>query len=382
MPVLVDRGSHPRLGRRAAECIEIGLVNNMPDAALEATERQFTALLESAAADVAVRLRLFALPGVPRGARTQRHVEASYSDIEELWDGRFDALIVTGTEPRAASLPDEPYWPALTELIDWAENHTVSTVWSCLAAHAAVLHLDGIERRARAEKCIGVFDCTPIGDHPLTEGLMSPFAIPHARHNELRAEELASCGYETLTASAQAGVDTFVRQGRSLFVFFQGHPEYEAASLLGEYRRDLGRYLRRERDIYPAMPRGYFDVATTELLTAFRAQALAERREELIALFPVADVERSLTRPWRAPAVRLYRNWLNFISARKAQTLKPVAAGLRPRLRTARAVPGVATRAESRAVVPGSPLPFIERRRNAASGALWRGPDRRISAVR
>jgi len=37
--------------RRAAkaECIDIGLVNNMPDAALEKTERQFIGLLNAAA---------------------------------------------------------------------------------------------------------------------------------------------------------------------------------------------------------------------------------------------------------------------------------------------------------------------------------------------
>ena len=60
----------------------------------------------------------------------------------------MDALIITGAEPRAEAICDEePYWPALTRLIDWAEIGTISTLFSCLAAHAAVLHLDGIKRR-------------------------------------------------------------------------------------------------------------------------------------------------------------------------------------------------------------------------------------------
>ena len=51
----------------AANCITIGLVNNMPDAALEATERQFTDLLRAATPNAVVLLKLFAMPEVPRG---------------------------------------------------------------------------------------------------------------------------------------------------------------------------------------------------------------------------------------------------------------------------------------------------------------------------
>ena len=49
MPVLVDNGSKSPVGH--ADCVEIGLVNSMPDAALEATERQFAELLSAAAGE-------------------------------------------------------------------------------------------------------------------------------------------------------------------------------------------------------------------------------------------------------------------------------------------------------------------------------------------
>ena len=104
MPLLVDRGSDPRIAKAAAGCVEIGLVNNMPDTALEATERQFVTLLEAASVDVRVRLRFFSLPGVPRGECGQRHVARFYRGLRELPGSGLDALIVTGTEPRAASL--------------------------------------------------------------------------------------------------------------------------------------------------------------------------------------------------------------------------------------------------------------------------------------
>jgi homoserine O-succinyltransferase len=355
MPLLIDRGSDPRIAKAAAGCVEIGLVNNMPDTALEATERQFTALLEAASGEVRVRLRFFSLPGIPRGERGQRHIDRFYRGLRELADGGLDALVVTGTEPRAASLRNEPYWHLLGELIDWAGHNTVSTVWSCLAAHAAVLHLDGIARHPLADKCIGVFDCTAVADHPLTAGL-TRLTVPHSRWNGLREEELRARGYDVLTRSAQAGVDMFARQRESLFVFLQGHPEYDALSLFGEYRRDFGRFLRRERDDCPSLPHGYFDAAATQRLAALRARALVDRREELLAEIPVVALEQSLRAGWRAAAQRLYANWLAEVVALK-------------RWRPAAAVAG------------GYPASFVERRRRSDPSGYFTGArDRRARA--
>ena len=51
-----------------------------------------------------------------------------YSDIDDLWDGDLDGLIVTGAEPRAPNLAEEPYWGSLGQVIDWAKENTVSSV--------------------------------------------------------------------------------------------------------------------------------------------------------------------------------------------------------------------------------------------------------------
>jgi len=380
MPVLIGHGSHPLAGHSGG--LEIGLVNSMPDAALEATERQFIELIDAAAGDVPVRLRFFSLPDVPRTPRGQRHVSNSYLGIGDLWDGRLDALIVTGTEPRAPALSDEPYWPALAELIDWAEHNTISTIWSCLAAHAAVLHLDGVARHALADKCFGIFDCAKAGDHPLMTGVPSSLLVPHSRLNGLRESELVACGYDILARSAQAGVDSFARQGRSLFVFFQGHPEYDAASLLGEYRRDVGRFLRGERESFPAMPKNYFDPATAGLLAAFRARARMDRREELLADFPLAAAEHSLTNGWRPSAALIYRNWLAHISAQKAGRATAGAVAGARRISNTPRVPRPAANLPSGGAGTGR-APLIERRRSSDSSGLYSGArDRRVSAQR
>jgi homoserine O-succinyltransferase/O-acetyltransferase len=357
MTIRVDQSSMPREGGPAAEVIEVGLVNSMPDAALEATERQFIDLVQSAAGDLPVRLRFFSLPEVPRGERGRRRVAASYGDIDEARNSRLDALIVTGTEPRAAALPDEPYWPALAELIAWAERNTISTIWSCLAAHAAVLHLDGVKRHPLAEKCFGVFTCAKAAEHPLTMGLAPEIPVPHSRWNALREDALAARGYEVLTRSPQAGVDAFIRQGGSLFVFFQGHPEYDAASLPAEYRRDFARFVRRESDICPLPPHGCFDAATMDELMRLRGRAIRDPHEGVLAELAVAADGRALRDVWRPAATRIYRNWLALVAARKAQRA-------------------------TQAAFSGAPAPFVERRRRNDPSCYFTGArDRRVTAV-
>jgi homoserine O-succinyltransferase/O-acetyltransferase len=296
--------------------IDIGLVNNMPDAALKATERQFRALLRAVADDVTVDLTLYTLPEVPRTDFGREEV-SRYSDLRDLWTSHHDGLIVTGTEPRAADLKDEPYWESLTSVLEWAENHTYSTILSCLAAHAGILHLDGIARLPLGDKRFGVFECVRVSDHPLTAAAPSHLQMPQSRWNEVPEEALLACGYRVLTRSVGAGVDSFVKQRKSLFVFFQGHPEYDATTLLLEYRRDIGRFLRRERETYPPMPHGYFDEETVAALAALRERARLDRREELLAEFPTAMAAGKVSNTWRSTAESLYRNWLQYICAQK-----------------------------------------------------------------
>ncbi|MFZ0295200.1 MAG: homoserine O-succinyltransferase [Candidatus Sulfotelmatobacter sp.] len=304
---------------KRAKCIHLGLINNMPDAALEDTELQFFELLDIASGDVPIFLKLYSLTGVPRADRGQRHLNEFYFGLDELWNSQLDGVIVTGTEPRQPDLRQESYWSALTDVLDWAERNTVSTVLSCLAAHAGVLHSDGIQRHLLSDKQFGVFESTTLSDHELTRHATSLLRFPHSRWNELRENELIACGYEVLTKSDQAGVDVFVKQKKkSLFVHFQGHPEYQAETLFKEYRRDIKRFLRGERENYPTMPHGYFDQGAARILTDFQRMAVADRREEHLALFP-ETVAKSLQKTWQSAATCIYRNWLQYVLAKTAE---------------------------------------------------------------
>lgn len=307
-------------GDSPANAVRIAFINNMPDSALEDTEVQFLELLESAAGTIPVQVKLLSLPGVPRGDRGQQHLNYCYSGSDALGDCRFDALIMTGTEPRSRDLRDEPYWSALGDVLDWAERNTVSTVLSCLAAHAAVLHSDGIPRHPLSEKQFGVFGYARTGEHPLTTGAPKVIRNPHSRWNEVQEDALVSCGYDVLTRSDEEGVDLFVKKKKnSLFVSFQGHPEYGVQTLLKEYRRDIRRFVKGERETYPAVPQDYFDVASTKLLTDFQDRALSAPSEELMATFPETALGSTLENSWRSSATCLYRNWLRYVVSNRVE---------------------------------------------------------------
>jgi homoserine O-succinyltransferase/O-acetyltransferase len=347
MPIAIEGGRIPVLLKRAKafesqhvpnsphvspDLLRIALVNNMPDAALEDTELQFFDLLSAAAVATPISLKLFSLPDVPRTDAGEKHLRNFYSGADELLSSRFDGVIITGTEPRRPNLRDEPYWRALVEVFSWAETNTTSTILSCLAAHAGVLATDDIPRSPLGDKQFGVFEYKTLTPHPLTEGIGNSMRIPHSRWNEVKADALTSCGYQVLTQSANAGVDLFVKQKQnSLFVHFQGHPEYNTRTLLKEYRRDIKRFLRRERETYPSLPQGYFDEAASGLLEDFRSRAVADPVDGMLAQFPEAAVAATVQNIWQKAGIQVYRNWLEYLGSKKSEgsTLASLAPVIR-----------------------------------------------------
>ena len=291
---------HANSAQPAPGSLVIGLINNMPDSALEGTEAQFEGLLAAAAGTRTLHLRYSSLPEVPRGPAALARVTARYWPLATLMSDPPDALIVTGTEPKSPALPDEPYWERLVEVLEFARTRVLSSAWSCLAAHAAVLHLDGIERRRLPAKRFGVFPQRVMRAHALTQGLDS------------------TIGYDVLTQSSEGEVDLFVRGGANPMVFFQGHPEYEERTLLKEYQRDVVRFVTGEYRDYPQAPPGYFSAEACALLARFEQRLRAGELADPISAFPFPELAASLHSTWAQPAARIYRNWLNYVADRKA----------------------------------------------------------------
>lgn len=308
--------------------LKIGLLNNMPDAAMAATERQFSSLLQVSAEGAPVTLKLFALAGVARGEGAQLHMRGRYLPAEALANAGLDGLIVTGAEPRAPDLEQEPYWPALAKVIDWSEQSGMPTIWSCLAAHAAVRRLSGVRREPLPAKLSGVFETLPAREDPLLAGVIAPLHVPHSRQNGLSEEDLVEKGYRVLTRSSAVGVDAFVRRGVGLSVFFQGHPEYDADSLLREYSRDVGRYLNGRRPHHPNLPVGYFELEVEAALAELSFHTRRRPHPKFMPFYAAILGKAAPTRTWRGTSVKLYRNWLRHI-ADSARPTPLSGAGLR-----------------------------------------------------
>ena len=290
----------------------IGLVNNMAPGAMAATERHFLDLLRAASPGRSIRLRRLTCLAAGRETNDAAPHPVLHAGVRTLRETPVDGLIVTGAAPATNRLEDEPTWPGMTWLADWAAANAVPVVWSCLAAHAAVRRLDGLERVRLPQKLSGVFDCdTMPGRHEFAAGLPDRMLVPHSRYHDIPSADLEANGYRIVSRSDAVGADAFVKECGAPFLFLQGHPEYEADTLLREYRRDVLGCIEGTRDDYPSIPDNYFDPATAASLTAFGEAAASRPRDralvgELSSLLRAAVVSPD----WRSPAVRLMANWL------------------------------------------------------------------------
>lgn len=294
--------------------IVIGLVNIMPPAAMRAIENLFQLLLSACASPGKIRLRLFSLSNSQ--AAEISCVPQDYESLDDLWDSPdsehpLDALIVTGTESRARAMQDEPCWPDLQKICDWAGENTISTIWSCFSAHAAVLHLDNIHRQPFPEKLSGIFECEKASNHPIFKNMPAQWPAPHSRYNTLNEAELEANRYEILSRSLTVGADSFTKQHKnSQFLFLQGHLEYGSEMLFSEYCRDLKRFSLGQSAICPTPPQNYFDQTALDAFNAATPDMLSS------ADF-INTVTGRLSNDWQSPARRLYTAWLSFIGEQK-----------------------------------------------------------------
>ena len=314
MARVAREGVRVRPAARGLRPLRVGLLNMMPDRALEATERQFLRLLDAHDGRCCA-VRLYGIRGVPRGAEGAAHQARHYRDCAEIGAGALDALIVTGANVTRPDLDREPFWAELAGLLERADRARLPTVCSCLATHAAAQLFHGIRRRHLPRKCWGVFAHEVLApEHPLLAGAPARFDMPHSRFNEVAAADLAARGVRVLAAGPAAGVQMAAEpDGRR--VYFQGHPEYEAVSLVKEYKREALRFLAGERDDYPPLPERTLDAAAARAAEAFRRRAEAAPRSVRAEDFPEERLARGCGEPWREVARTLYRNWLDGLPA-------------------------------------------------------------------
>lgn len=302
-----DRATHQHIRE-----LHIGFLNIMPDAALEATERQFFRLVGACNQIAQFHVHPFTIKGLPRNAAAQAHIDQYYETFEQLKLDGLDALIISGANVTHAHLQDEDFWQPLTEVFEWAKQNVTSILCSCLATHALIQFCYGIERTRLPGKRWGVYAHKVIDrKHPLIAEINTRFDVPHSRFNEVFQKDLEHHGAKVLVASPEAGVHLAVSADGFRIVFFQGHPEYDAISLMKEYKREVSRYINRETDQYPPFPEHYFNTEAQAIFNTYaRHVKNALNNKQAILPFPDQEIEPFLDNTWRDTAKAVFNNWL------------------------------------------------------------------------
>ena len=298
-------------GRELRE-LHIGLLNMMPDKALEATERQFFRLVGKSNQIAQFYLHPFSLKELERGPAGRDHVARHYKNFEEIKAGGLDALIITGANVTGSDLDRQVFWTPLKEVVDWACDNVNSVLCSCLATHAVLQFRYGQKRVHLPTKRWGVYP-HQVKDrsHFLVAGANTRFDVPHSRFNEVKREQFLQAGLKILVESGDAGVHLAVSEDGLRLVFFQGHPEYDVNSLLKEYKREVGRYLFGETAAYPPFPDNYFSLQARAILEEYRGRALAARENRNATPdFPEELIGHSLDNTWHDSAESVLNNWL------------------------------------------------------------------------
>jgi len=306
-------------GNWAGPVLRVGLVNNTPEAAFWHTHRQFVDLIRAGSRGFDVELRCYRIPSVADDSEVGADVECSlgYEGIEAIYANPPDALVVTGTEPLTPDLTAERYWSPLVDLLRWAEATVPSTFLSCLAAHAALQALDGVERRPLAVKRSGVYPQPVDQAHPLGRGLGSVAAFPHSRCNDVPGSPLQSIGYRIVIGSATGDWTVVARErARRMLVLVQGHPEYEPTTLLREFHRDLRRFAEGSTSIPPRIPVRYLDTTGEIGLKVLRASVESWAPRSGHGGFPLDALAGHIASDWSRAAVRLFANWIQDVGRR------------------------------------------------------------------
>ena len=295
--------------------LHIGFLNMMPDAALTATEQQFIRFVGASNQIAQFYVYPFSLPELNRGADAEAHIAEHYFRFEDLAGQGLDALIITGANVSNPSLDQEAFWEPLMEVVAWAEHNVASVLCSCLATHAVLKHHHGIDRQPMKRKLWGVYSHrVRKPDHPLMRDINTRFDVPHSRYNEITRKQFESADLSVLVDSEAAGVHIAVSPDLFRIVYLQGHPEYDAVSLLKEYKREVIRYFNGEREHGPRYPEHYFTPEAGEIAKRyFHAAEKARAGGAALPPFPDDELEPLMDNTWGDTGRAIVNNWLGLV---------------------------------------------------------------------
>ncbi|MBF0471990.1 MAG: homoserine O-succinyltransferase, partial [Gammaproteobacteria bacterium] len=295
--------------------LHIGLLNMMPDAALEATERQFLRLIGESNPIAQFYVHPFTLDTLPRAEKAKKHIAQYYQPFAAIQEQGLDALIITGANVSGSELSNQPFWQPLIEVADWAHDHVTSTLCSCLASHAVLEFRYGQKRTPQPIKKWGVFPHAVISsNHPLICDINTRFDLPHSRWNRVSHQQFREAGLPVLVVCEDGCVHLATSSDGIRTVFFQGHPEYDTISLFKEYKREVLRFQMGEIEIYPPFPENYFNTFARAILNEYRLRwEWSQQKGSPPPQFPEALLTPYLNNTWHDTAGEVIGNWMGLV---------------------------------------------------------------------
>ncbi|MGX9416366.1 homoserine O-succinyltransferase MetA [Vibrio sp. RC27] len=268
--------SETRASTQEIRPLKVIILNLMPKKI--DTETQFLRLLSNSPLQVDVEL--LRIDNRPSNNTPEAHLNNFYRQFELVKDRNFDGLIITGAPLGLVQFEDVVYWDHLKTIITWAQDHVTSTLYVCWAVQAGLNILYDLPKRTKKDKLSGVYTHQIQHTyHPLLRGFDDTFVAPHSRHADFPVEFIReNTDLDILATSEQAGVYLAATQDKR-HVFVTGHPEYEAATLGNEYKRDLAEGLE------PSVPLNYY---------------------------PNNSASNDPKATWRSHGHLLFSNWLNY----------------------------------------------------------------------
>ncbi len=256
--------------------LEVLFLNLMPKKIV--TEAQYMRRLSNS--PLQVNIDLLRIDNHISKNTPQSHLDTFYEDFEEVMSRHYDGMIVTGAPLDQINFSDVYYWDKLERIIRWSSTHVTSTLFSCWAVAAALNIFYDMPMLYREEKLAGVFRQKKAHSvDPLIRGFDDYFYAPHSRFIDFPTALIEEkTDVVVLAESRETGMFLGCSPDHRQ-VYVTGHPEYDAATLSDEYRRDLNAGKN------PKLPRNYF---------------------------PHDDPELEPHCTWRSHASLLFSNWLNY----------------------------------------------------------------------
>ncbi len=265
-----------RASKQDIRPLKIAIVNLMPTK--ETTETQLLRLLANS--PLQIEVSLVRMENHTSKNTDEQYLEKFYITSNELYNKKFDGMLVTGAPVEQIPFEEVDYWKELCGIMDYAKKNVFSTLYLCWGSFAGLYHLYGIPKYPLERKMSGIFmNQRCVKADPLMRGFDDTFPIPQSRHTTLKKEDILKCkDLIILAESAEAGV-TIVKSKDNREIFMTGHLEYDTLTLAEEYYRDI------EKGLNVPLPKNYF---------------------------PTNNINRMPTSYWRSTAHLFYSNWLNY----------------------------------------------------------------------